>query len=319
MLAKSKILCVVSALALAACSPSDSKDSETDVGAWPSNIVSEDGDIAFPEGFLDWPTLGAWSTADESGTANGMHQVYATPGTAAAYRETGEFPDGTVLVKEVRGAATANLSTGAATYATDKGVWFVMVKDSKGRFSDNALWGDGWGWALFEAKDPSKQVATDYKKDCIECHIPAKDTDWIYVEAYPVLWKDGKPPIPSWLDGVKASLADDDAPAAMTATDVSVEKPSAFGVCSSCHSTEKGRNGIGPSLAGVFGRKAGSADGYNYSEAMKSSDAVWNAANLDKHLADPKSVVPGNKMVPLFEGVVDAKDRKAIIDYLESI
>jgi hypothetical protein len=44
------------------------------------------------------------------------------------------------------------------------------------------LWGDGWGWALFKADVPDKQVATDYKKDCLDCHVPAKSTDWIYVK-----------------------------------------------------------------------------------------------------------------------------------------
>ena len=41
-----------------------------------------------------------------------------------------------------------------------------MIKDAKGRFPGNDLWGDGWGWALFEAKDPKKNVATDYTTDC---------------------------------------------------------------------------------------------------------------------------------------------------------
>ena len=167
---------------------------------WPSNTVSESGDIALPDGFETWPTLGSWSTADAEGIQNGMHQVYASPGTIEGFRQSGSFPDGSVLVKEVRGAATANLSTGAASYATEKQVWFVMIKDAQGRFEDNALWGDGWGWALFEAADPAKQAATDYKVDCQGCHIPAQETDWIYTSAYPVLWPDGTAPSPSWQD-----------------------------------------------------------------------------------------------------------------------
>jgi hypothetical protein len=50
------------------------------------------------------------------------------------------------------------MTTGDAHWATDIKVWFVLIKDSKGRYKNNPLWGDGWGWALF------KQVATDYKK-----------------------------------------------------------------------------------------------------------------------------------------------------------
>ncbi|WP_438728936.1 cytochrome P460 family protein [Parasphingorhabdus sp. DH2-15] len=197
------------ALLLTSCSATPSAEIAEDNAAaviWPADIVSETGDISFPKGFLKWQTLGAWSTADEEGKANGMHQVYVSPGAADAYLETGAFPDGTVLVKEVRSAATAQLSTGAASYATDKGVWFVMIKDKKERFPENALWGDGWGWALFDAKEPGKQMATDYQNDCLACHVPAQETDWVYVEAYPVLWKDGKPPIPKWLDQAKAAM-----------------------------------------------------------------------------------------------------------------
>ena len=47
----------------------------------------------------------------------------------------------------------------------------------------------GWGWALFEAKDPKKNVATDYTTDCRTCHVPAKKDDWVYVRGYPVLKK----------------------------------------------------------------------------------------------------------------------------------
>ena len=61
-----------------------------------------------------------------------------------------------------------------------------MIKDTQDRYPDNPLWGDGWGWALFQ---PGKEgnVATNYKTDCLGCHIPAKDTDWVYIEAYPTL------------------------------------------------------------------------------------------------------------------------------------
>jgi len=201
-------IAVTSVMPLAACqnvSNAPESDSVTpdEIAAhigWPSNTVAESGDITLPDGFETWPTLGSWSTADADGVQNGMHQVYASPGTIEGFKQNGSFPDGSVLVKEVRGAATANLSTGAASYATKKQVWFVMVKDTQGRFANNALWGDGWGWALFEAADPAKQVATDYKVDCQGCHIPAQETDWIYTAAYPVLWPNGSTSQPSWQD-----------------------------------------------------------------------------------------------------------------------
>jgi Cytochrome P460 len=48
-------------------------------------------------------------------------------------------------------------------------------------------WGDRWGWALFKSDGPDKQVATDYEKDCLACHIPARSTEWVYVQGFPVL------------------------------------------------------------------------------------------------------------------------------------
>ena len=67
------------------------------------------------------------------------------------------------------------MTTGDAHWAKDTKVWFVLIKDSQGRYPHNLLWGDGWGWAPFKSDAPNKQVATDYKKDCLGCHIPAKN------------------------------------------------------------------------------------------------------------------------------------------------
>ena len=100
----------------------------------------------------------------------------------------GPFPDGAVIVKELRAHSSGDYTTGeGVSYANETlKQWFVMVKDTKGRFPDNAIWGNGWGWALFQpGKDGN--VATDYEADCLGCHIPAEASDWIYVEAYPTL------------------------------------------------------------------------------------------------------------------------------------
>ena len=71
---------------------------------------------------------------------------------------------------------------------------------------------------------------------------------------------------------------------------------------------------LGPSLAGVIGRKAGTEAGYNYSPAMKSAAIVWNAQTLDQYLTDPAKVVPGNKMP--FPGLKTDNDRADVIAYL---
>ncbi|MBR0801495.1 nitrite reductase, copper-containing [Bradyrhizobium jicamae] len=87
-----------------------------------------------------------------------------------------------------------------------------------------------------------------------------------------------------------------------------------FRKCQACHSIEPGKNLLGPSLAGVIGRKAGTEEGYNYSPAMKSTDIVWSAQTLDKYLNEPAKVVPGNKMP--FPGLKTDQDRADVIAYL---
>jgi len=150
------------------------------------DLVDAKGNIHKPQDYRDrYPMLGVYTVLDPKG--NEMHYTYASPGTAEFYRKNGRFADGTVLVKEVMATSHARLTTGDAHWAASTKVWFVMVKDDKGRFPNNPLWGNGWGWALFKSDAPGTQVATDFKKDCLGCHIPAQETGWIYVRGYPVL------------------------------------------------------------------------------------------------------------------------------------
>ena len=81
------------------------------------------------------------------------------------------------------------MSTGHVAWAGDLKSWFVMVKDKTNHFPYNLVWGDGWGWALFEAKDPSKNTTTNYRISCIGCPIPAETTDWVFVQGYAELKK----------------------------------------------------------------------------------------------------------------------------------
>ena len=153
-----------------------------------SSHVNSNGDISFPEGFRNSMVhLGSWVVPE--GGASGFHDVYTQLASVEAYRETGLFPDGATLVKELRVSSTDDYTTGAGvSYATeDIKQWFVMIKDSRGRFGSNPVWGDGWGWALFAADDTTQNAATDYENDCLACHVPARDNDWIYTEAYPTL------------------------------------------------------------------------------------------------------------------------------------
>ena len=90
-----------------------------------------------------------------------------------------------------------------------------------------------------------------------------------------------------------------------------------FARCAACHAVTPGTNRLGPSLAGIMGRKAGSAAGFNYSPAMKGSKVVWNARSLDGFLTRPAAVVPGTKMV--FAGLPNPADRANLIAYLNTV
>ena len=87
-----------------------------------------------------------------------------------------------------------------------------------------------------------------------------------------------------------------------------------FRKCQACHSLAVGKNGLGPSLAGIVGKKSGSAPSFNYSPAMKGSNLTWDAATLDTYLSDPQKLVPGNKMP--FPGLKTENERNAVIAYL---
>lgn len=154
-----------------------------------SPYVDDDGRISIPPDFREWAYLGTWSIAgdDEGGGAAEFHVVYTQPKTIEAYRRTGEFPDGAVLVKELIETETGDLTTGHVSWARQVTGWFVMIKDSKGRFQGSGLWGDGWGWALFHTDDPATTVTKDYKGECIPCHLPVETNDWVYVRGYPAL------------------------------------------------------------------------------------------------------------------------------------
>jgi cytochrome c len=83
--------------------------------------------------------------------------------------------------------------------------------------------------------------------------------------------------------------------------------------CQGCHSIE--RNRVGPMHRGLFGRRAGSVEGFSYSIAMQSSGIVWDEGTLDAFLADPRGVVPGTRMT--YAGIADAQERANLIAYLK--
>ena len=152
-------------------------------------VVDDKGNMRVPADYRTaYQVLGTWAVAADNGPGSKeLHVVYASPGAVAAYRKDGHFPDGAVLVKEVFKTTTRPMTTGTVSRAGTLAGWFVMVKDSVGRFPGNRLWGDSWGWAWFDATDPRKTTSTDYTKDCKSCHVPARESDWIYTRGYPPL------------------------------------------------------------------------------------------------------------------------------------
>src|SRR5436305_1672200 len=100
---------------------------------------------------------------------------------------------------------------------------------------------------------------------------------------------------------------------ASTAGDVAAGRQ-VFRKCQACHSMDAGKNILGPSLAGIIGRKAGAEPGYSYSPAMKQANIVWDAKTLDAYLADPAKVIPGNKMP--FPGLKTDHDRADVVAFM---
>ena len=86
--------------------------------------------------------------------------------------------------------------------------------------------------------------------------------------------------------------------------------------CAACHTTTRGTNGIGPSLAGVFGRRSGTAPGFTYSTELKSANIIWNGQSLDSWLRRPTNDVHTTRMLI---SVPNATDRQNVIAYLRTL
>ena len=89
--------------------------------------------------------------------------------------------------------------------------------------------------------------------------------------------------------------------------------------CRECHSFVKDDNRLGPTLYGVVGRKAGTQTGYGFTQSLKDSGITWDEATLDKWIANPNAVIPGNGMSPPYGGVADPAIRAKIIAFLKTL
>lgn len=107
------------------------------------------------------------------------------------------------------------------------------------------------------------------------------------------------------------------APTGSVAAATAAIAPASFAACKACHATTPGKHGIGPSLAGVHGTKAGSATGYTYSAANRASGATWDDATLHAYLESPAKAMPGTKMT--YAGLKDPAKRAEVIAYLKAL
>jgi len=90
-----------------------------------------------------------------------------------------------------------------------------------------------------------------------------------------------------------------------------------FEECAACHSTVRGENKVGPSLSGLFERKAAELEDFRYSPALKRSGIAWTAETVDTFIADPQKAVPANRMP--YAGMPDAANRTDLIAYLRKV
>jgi cytochrome c len=88
--------------------------------------------------------------------------------------------------------------------------------------------------------------------------------------------------------------------------------------CRTCHTTKEGDNRVGPHLYKIIGRKAGSLPDYGYSSALKGADFVWDEEKLERFIANPDELVPGNNMKP-YSGLTSTDDRARIVSFLRSV
>jgi cytochrome c len=88
--------------------------------------------------------------------------------------------------------------------------------------------------------------------------------------------------------------------------------------CRTCHTTKESDNRLGPHLYKIVGRKAGALPNYGYSSAMKNADFVWDEAKLNRFIANPEDMVPGNNMKP-YGGLASADDRAKVVAFLRSL
>ena len=126
-----------------------------------------------------------------------------------------------------------------------------------------------------------------------------------------------EPASDSAADAAASAAPTEVAAVAAVATPTGAAAPASFASCKACYAVVPGQHGIGPSLAGVHGSKAGSAAGYAYSPANRASGVTWDDATLDTYLKAPAKAMPGTKMT--YAGMADPAKRAEVIEYMKAL
>jgi cytochrome c len=120
------------------------------------------------------------------------------------------------------------------------------------------------------------------------------------------------------LSGMACMLSSQPAPSQELGKEVASEQQVFNNACRTCHTIKEGDNRQGPNLHKIIGRKAGSLPDYNYSSAIKGAGFVWDEEKLERFIANPDEVVPGNNMKP-YSGLASTDDRTKVIAFLKSV
>jgi hypothetical protein len=157
---------------------------------------TESGELVLPKNWRSWVFVGAPLTPNalNDGQANfpEYHNVYIEPGSYEIYKETNEFPEGTIFFKELQLALPGDEPDGSRTEPSGRGYFpgpyngaDVTVKDSK-RYADSG----GWGYFNFNHHEPKAPTAKVRAKDeCAYCHIALAKKDDVWTQFYPLLDK----------------------------------------------------------------------------------------------------------------------------------
>ncbi|RKF15771.1 hypothetical protein DBZ36_15455 [Alginatibacterium sediminis] len=151
-------------------------------------LVDDTGTIAFPHAFqTQLVHLGTTAVVGENMLLKNLNGIYTQEASIEIYNQTGLWPDGTVFVKDVKHVSSERLSTGLVYHQQNNDIFFVMVKDTQQRFTQNQHWGEGWGWAMF-GQAPEMNESPN-RQFCQACHAPRESNDWLFTDQYPALLK----------------------------------------------------------------------------------------------------------------------------------